>query len=77
MDSDELSEWIAINRYFFKIPDMNSSMALLTSAVLAPHCKRGQAPKPARFEGLDVPPKHPIQDQLSLQALAADMAGVE
>lgn len=73
MDSDELTEWLVMHRYYQAIPDLNRSMALLTTAVIAQYAGRGNVPHPSRFMGLDTPPRHEIQDQEALEQLKADM----
>ena len=73
MDSEEFSEWIAMHRYFEQIPDLNRSLAILTTAVIAGYCGRGKVPHPQKFMGMDRPPNHPIQDEEALRSLAAEM----
>ena len=49
MDSRELSEWIAMHRFFEPLPDPWRQTGLLASAALAPYCKKGQTPKAEDF----------------------------
>ena len=72
MDSNELSEWMAMHRYYHAIPDLNRSLALLTSAVIAGYARRGNVPPPSRFMGLEPPPRHPIQDREQVESLARE-----
>lgn len=58
VDSRELSEWIAIHRYFHPLPDTWRETGLLASATLAPHCPRGRTPKSEDFVPVDKPPQH-------------------
>ena len=73
MTSDELTEWLVMHRYYQAIPDINRSMALLTTAVIAQYAGRGKVPHPSKFMGMETPPKHEIQDREALEALKADM----
>lgn len=61
MDSKELSEWIAYTRYFEAIPDQWQQTGLIVSALLAPHSRKGQAPRPDDFVPIEKPPQHPDQ----------------
>ena len=73
MSSDELTEWLVMHRYYQAIPDINRSMALLTTAVIAQYAGRGKVPHPSKFMGMDIPPKHEIQDREALESLKRDM----
>ena len=73
MSSDELTEWLVMHRYYQAIPDPNRSMALLTTAVIAQYAGRGKVPHPSKFMGIDIPPKHEIQDREALESLKRDM----
>lgn len=69
LDSRELSEWIAIHRYFSPLPDSWKETGLLASAALAPYCPRGRTPKPDDFIPVEKPPQHQLQLLEQLEAL--------
>jgi hypothetical protein len=71
MDSQELTEWIAFTRYFHALPDPWRQTGLLTSAVLAPYSKQGQAPKADDFNPIEKPPQHANEMKRELQKLLA------
>lgn len=71
MDSRELSEWLAVHRYFMPLPDSWRQTGVLASAALAPYSKRGQAPSSSEFVPAETPPKHPLQVRDDLARLAA------
>lgn len=73
MDSEEFSEWIALDRYYERIGDDWMQTGLLAAATLAPHVK-GQPPDPRRMIGLDTHvPRHRNQDAEALKRLQADL----
>ena len=49
MTSAELSEWMALNMYHQPLPQSWHQTGIVAAAVIAPHAKRGQAPKPKDF----------------------------
>ena len=69
MSSRELSEWIAIHRYYYPLPDPWRETGLLASVALAPYCRRGKTPKPDDFIPTEKPPQHESQMLEQLQAL--------
>lgn len=71
VDSRELSEWIAIHRYYHPLPDTWRETGLLASATLAPHCPRGRTPKSEDFVPVDKPPQHNNQMLDELEKLKA------
>lgn len=73
MDSQELSEWMAMHKYFQLIPDVNRSLAILTTATIAGYAGRGNVPHPEKFMGMQKPPSHPIMDEMALRSLALEM----
>ena len=73
MDSIELSEWIAYSRYFCPLNDSWYQTGVIASAVLAPHTRRGHAPKPDDFIPVDRPPQHSTQVADVLARMKADL----
>lgn len=69
MDSAELSEWIAFNRYFSAMPDPWLQTALGVVATLAPHASRGKIPQVETFNPVEKPPQHESQDLAALLEL--------
>ena len=72
MDSRELAEWIAFDRYYQPIGEEWLQTGYVVSAVLAPHTKK--TPKPSDF----VPtwgkaPQHPTQMQAELDKMRRDL----
>jgi len=61
MTTRELGEWLAYTKYFQAIPDSWAETGLMTSAIMAPHCKPGQAPKASDFNPVETPPQHQTQ----------------
>jgi hypothetical protein len=73
MDSRELAEWVAFNRYFEPLPDSWKQTGLLASAALAPYCPRGRTPKVSDFVPVETPPQHELQILDALERLQADL----
>lgn len=73
MDSEELSEWMAYHYYYEQIPDLNRSIAILTTAVVAGYARRGNVPDPKKFMGMGVAPTHPIQDEEVIIQMAQEL----
>jgi len=61
MDSHELTEWLAWARYFQPLDNSWAQTGLLASVALAPHTRRGQAPKPRDFIPIEKAPQHKTQ----------------
>jgi hypothetical protein len=61
MTTQEFAEWLAYTRYFQAIPDSWAETGLLTSAIMAPYCERGKAPRAADFNPVETPPQHQTQ----------------
>lgn len=61
MSAREFAEWLAFTRYFEALPDSWRETGLLASAMLAPHCERGKAPKADDFIPIEKPPQHQQQ----------------
>jgi hypothetical protein len=75
MNSQELSEWMAVHRYFSPLPDPWQQTGILAASMLAPYSKRGQAPKAADFVPIERPPQHYLQDQAALEELRRQLRG--
>jgi hypothetical protein len=73
MDSRELSEWMAMHRYYSPLPDSWRETGLIASAALAPYCPRGKTPKAEDFVPIDKPPQHELQLREQLEALKRQM----
>ena len=69
MSSQELSEWMAIHRYYHPLPDSWRETGLLASAALAPYCPRGRTPKTEDFVPVEKPPQHEQQMLEQLEEL--------
>lgn len=61
MTTREFAEWMAYTRYYEAIPDSWAETGLLVSAVLAPHCEKGKAPKASDFNPIEKAPQHAVQ----------------
>jgi hypothetical protein len=75
MDSRELSEWLAVHRFFMPLPDPWRQTGVLASAALAPYTKPEHAPASADFVPIEQPPKHPLQVRAALADFAAELEG--
>lgn len=75
MDSQELSEWMAIHRYFVPLPDPWHQTGVLASAALAPYSGKGKTPRPSDFVPLQQPPRHALQDEEALLELSRQLRG--
>jgi len=73
MDSRELSEWIAYDRYYEPIGEEWLRNGYLCAAILAPHSK--SRPKPADFVPIQKAPMAPSQINEQLQAMIDDLNG--
>jgi hypothetical protein len=73
MDSRELSEWMAWATYFQPLDNSWATTGVLASAIYAPHCKRGNIPKPTDFYPVIKPPQHKLQMQSVLQQMKSDL----
>lgn len=75
MDSRELSEWMAVHRFFMPLPDSWHQTGVVAAAAVAPYAKRGHAPKAADFVPIEKPPQHYLQDQAALEELRRQLRG--
>lgn len=71
MDSRELTEWVALTRYFHALPDPWQQTGLLASAVLAPYSPQGKAPKGSDFVPIETPPQTNEQMMSELKKLGS------
>lgn len=77
MTSEELTEWQAVDLYYEPLPSPWRQAGTIASATLAPHCKRGQSPKPEDFVPVVKPPQTPEEmaaEFAKLKAFAANRA---
>lgn len=77
MDSAELSEWLAVHRYFMPLPDPWHQTGVLASAAIAPYSPKGRPPKAMDFVPIEKPPQHPEQIAAALRQLHAELRGSE
>jgi len=75
MDSQELSEWVAVHTYFMPLPDPWHQTGVLASAVVAPYSPKGRVPKPSDFMPMEKPPQHPEQLAEMLRQLKQELRG--
>lgn len=75
MSSTELSEWLAVHRYFMPLQDSWHQTGILASSMLAPYAGKGKSPKPADFVPIETPPQHPIQTQDAILELRRQLRG--
>jgi len=69
MDSAELSEWMAYDAYHEPLPKPWEQTGVLASAILAPHCKPNQQPKPEDFIPRNRLPQTPEEMRAELAKL--------
>jgi hypothetical protein len=75
MDSQELSEWMAVHRYFMPLPDPWHQTGVLAASMLAPYSGKGKPPKPADFVPIERPPQHRVQEEAALKELQRQLRG--
>jgi len=75
MDSRELSEWMAVHRFFMPLPDSWHQTGILASAMLAPYSSKGKAPKVQDFVPVEKPPQHRVQEEAVLLELQRQLRG--
>jgi hypothetical protein len=75
MTSTELSEWMAVHRYFMPLQDSWHQTGVLAASVLAPHRGNGKPARPADFVPIEQPPQHPVQREETLRELYQQLRG--
>lgn len=75
MDSRELSEWMAVHRFFMPLSDSWHQTGILASAMLAPYSGKSKQPKPSDFVPVERPPQHVLQDQAVFRQLSEMLKG--
>ena len=75
MDSQELSEWLAVHTHFMPLPDPWHQTGVLASAALAPYSKKGNPPKASDFVPIQKPPQHEEQIAAALRQLQQELRG--
>ena len=75
MDSRELSEWIAVHRFFMPLPNPWEQTGLLAACQLAPYSPKGRAPKASDFVPIEKAPQHPEQIAAALRELQQQIRG--
>jgi len=75
MSSTELSEWMAVHRFFMPLCDSWHQTGILASAMLAPYSGKSKPPKPQDFVPIEKPPQHPVQMQAALEELRRQLRG--
>jgi hypothetical protein len=75
MDSQELSEWVAVHTYFMPLADPWHQTGVLASSMLAPYAPKGRPPKAADFVPITRAPQHPEQIAAALRQLKQEMRG--
>ena len=73
MSSTEFAEWMAYSTHYEAIPNSWMETGLLATAVLAPHCRRDNMPKPEDFVPLAKPPQHESQILDQLERMKKDL----
>lgn len=75
MDSRELSEWMAVHRFYMPLPDSWHQTGILAASMLAPYSPRGKAPKPQDFVPMENPPQHSLQAEAAFEELGKQLRG--
>jgi len=75
MSSTELSEWMAVHRFFMPLQDSWHQTGILASAMLAPYSGKSKPPKPIDFVPIEKPPQHELQMQAALEELRRQLRG--
>ena len=75
MSSTELSEWMAVHRYFMPLQDSWHQTGIMASAMLAPYSGKSKPPKPIDFVPIEKPPQHELQMQAALEELRRQLRG--
>ena len=75
MDSRELSEWMAVHRFYMPLPDSWHQTGVLAASMLAPYSPRGKTPKPQDFVPIENPPQHRLQAEAAFEELGKQLRG--
>jgi len=75
LSSTELSEWMAVHRYFMPLADPWHQTGVLASAAVAPYAGKGKSPKPSDFVPIETPPQHPEQMREAIELLRKQLRG--
>ena len=75
MSSTELSEWMAVHRFFMPLQDSWHQTGIMASAMLAPYSGKSKPPKPIDFVPIEKPPQHELQMQAALEELRRQLRG--
>lgn len=75
MDSRELSEWMAVHRFYMPLPDSWHQTGILAASMLAPYSPRGKTPKPQDFVPIENPPQHRFQSEAAFEELGRQLRG--
>ena len=75
MSSTELSEWMAVHRFYMPLQDSWHQTGIMASAMLAPYSGKSKPPKPIDFVPIEKPPQHELQMQAALEELRRQLRG--
>ena len=75
MSSTELSEWMAVHRFFMPLQDSWHQTGIMASAMLAPYSGKSKPPRPIDFVPIEKPPQHELQMQAALEELRRQLRG--
>jgi hypothetical protein len=75
MDSRELSEWMAVHRFFMPLADSWHQTGIMAAAMLAPYSGKSKPPKPQDFVPIESPPQHELQTQQALEEFSRQLRG--
>jgi hypothetical protein len=75
MSSRELSEWMAVHRFYMPLADSWHQTGVIASAILAPYSGRGKTPKPQDFVPIERPPQHDLQIRAAMEELSRQLRG--
>ena len=75
MDSRELSEWLAVHRFFMPLDNSWAQTAMLVNAMLAPYSKKDSLPPASSWIPLEKTPQHPLQAKEELLKMQQSLFG--
>jgi len=75
MSSRELSEWMAVHRFFMPLADSWHQTGIMASAMLAPYSGKSKPPKPQDFVPIELPPQHQVQAEDAFRELQRQLEG--